>query len=344
MLKNVKYLFLSAQIDNLIALKSYDTAMEKLNFLISQGYKPEETMLKRGKLCKKLQMTEEAYSDFTYIINHCSYKSQAYIERAYLNFEISNFKQTISDADLVLAINNSDEEIKRIKLLSLIFTDNFEDAKNILNTEYDNDKYKILQYLFSQLAILISKDEFAKGLKLTDFINIIDADNPLKLLNEANIYKLVGNETKHNEIMKRINSIFPKYFISHFRFIDMYQEKNLLEISFLLELSIFDKQNQFEYPLKVLEGYKNHLEGHITDAKDCFERAIQIKPEKSEAYVLLAQTLQLMSGYDNPKYVQDAENNYKKAMEIFSKENRYDKVEDMRRQIKHLNSYSKLKS
>ena len=96
----------------------------------------------------------------------------------------------------------------------------------------------------------------------------------------------------------------------------MYQDKDLLEISFLLELEIFDKQGLFLYPFRALEGYKNHLEGHIIDAKESFEKAIRINPTKPEGYVLLAQTLQLMSGYDNPEYKIDAEENYKKAMEI----------------------------
>ena len=52
----------------------------------------------------------------------------------------------------------------------------------------------------------------------------------------------------------------------------------------------------------------------------------------------MAQTLQLMSGYDNPEYSEEAEKNYKTAMEIYLKENLPDKAEDMRRQIKHLNS------
>ena len=123
----------------------------------------------------------------------------------------------------------------------------------------------------------------------------------------------------------------------------MYQDKDLLEICFLLELEIFDKQGLFLYPFRILEGYKNHLEGHITDSKECFEKAIRINPNKPEGYVLLAQTLQLMSGYDNPEYKRDAEINYKKAMKIFENENLPQKVEDMRRQIQHLNSNLMLK-
>ena len=118
----------------------------------------------------------------------------------------------------------------------------------------------------------------------------------------------------------------------------MYQDKDIMEISFLLELAIFDKQNLFAYPMKILEGYKNHLEGHIIDSKECFEEAVKINPNKPEAYILLAQTFQLMSGYDNPEYRIDAEKNYTKAMEIYKKEELDDKAEDMRRQLKHLNS------
>ena len=55
--------------------------------------------------------------------------------------------------------------------------------------------------------------------------------------------------------------------------------------------------------MKILEGYKNYIEGHIIDSKECFESAVNINPNKPEAYVLLAQTLQLMSGYDNPDYL-----------------------------------------
>ena len=118
----------------------------------------------------------------------------------------------------------------------------------------------------------------------------------------------------------------------------MYQDKDLLEVCFLLELEIFDKQGLFLYPFRILEGYKNYLEGHIIDAKECFERAIRFNPQKPEGYVLLAQTLQLMSGYDNPEYRTEAELNYKKAMAIYENEKLFDKIDDMKRQIKHLNS------
>ena len=76
----------------------------------------------------------------------------------------------------------------------------------------------------------------------------------------------------------------------------------------------------------------------VKSIKECFEKAIEINPIKPEGYVLLAQTLQLMSGYDNTEYRRDAEENYRKAMEIYQQENLLDKVEDMKRQLKHLNS------
>ena len=45
-----------------------------------------------------------------------------------------------------------------------------------------------------------------------------------------------------------------------------------------------------------------------------------------------------MSGYDNPEYRTDAEENYKIAMAIYQKESLGDKAEEMKRQLKHLNS------
>ena len=45
-----------------------------------------------------------------------------------------------------------------------------------------------------------------------------------------------------------------------------------------------------------------------------------------------------MSGYDNPEYKNDAEENYKKAMEIYRREKLNDKAEEMRIQLKHLSS------
>ena len=304
MLDNIKYLLSLKSVDKDISEKNYDLALEKLNSLIKEEYKPSETFLKRGRLCHKLLMLDDAYSDFTYIITHCVKKEEAYYERVALNYEMSNYY----------------------------------DAKNYILSLFEYNKYRTIQFLFQEVAIVLAKDELAKGLKLLYIIDMIDKDNPIKLLKEASIYELAGQVDKKNEILKRIDSVFPKYFISHFRYTDMYQDKDLMEICFLLELRIFDKQNLFAYPMKILEGYKNHIEGHIIDSKECFEKAIDINPRKPEGYVLLAQTLQLMSGYDNPEYRTDAEENYKIAMEIYQKESLGDKAEEMKRQLKHLNS------
>ena len=314
MLDNIKYLLSLKSVDKDISEKNYDLALEKLNSLIKEEYKPSETFLKRGRLCHKLLMLDDAYSDFTYIITHCVKKEEAYYERVALNYEMSNYYEAIMDANKILGW----------------------DEDNLRLFEYN--KYRTIQFLFQEVAIVLAKDELAKGLKLLYIIDMIDKDNPIKLLKEASIYELAGQVDKKNEILKRIDSVFPKYFISHFRFTDMYQDKDLMEICFLLELRIFDKQNLFAYPMKILEGYKNHIEGHIIDSKECFEKAIDINPRKPEGYVLLAQTLQLMSGYDNPEYRTDAEENYKIAMEIYQKESLGDKAEEMKRQLKHLNS------
>ena len=338
MLDNIKYLMCLKTVDKNILESNFELALEKLNFLIREEYKPSTTYLKRGKLCKKLLMYEDAYSDFTYIIGHCAQKKEAFFERLFLNYEINNYYEAITDANVVLTWDENNFEVKRMKLLSLVFSSQEDLAKSSVLELFDFHKYKAIQFLFREVAIVLAKDEFSKGLKLLELIDLIDKDNPIKLLKEANIFGLAGDKEKQSKILARIDSIFPKYFVSHFRFSDMYQDKDLLEISFLLELEIFDKQGLFLYPFRVLEGYKNHLEGHIIDAKECFEKAIRINPTKPEGYVLLAQTLQLMSGYDNPEHKLDAEENYKKAMEIYQQENLLDKVEDMKRQIKHLNS------
>ena len=338
MLDNIKHLICLKSIDKNIHENQFEIALEKLNFLIKEEFKPSKTYLKRGRLCKKLLMYDDAYSDFTYIIGHCTHKKEAYLERLLLNYEINNFYEAITDANIILSENEDNFEIKRIKILSLIFSKQDEYAKDYLMEIFDFHKYKIIQFLFQEVAIVLAKDEYSKGLRILEIIDLIDKDNPIKLLKEANIYGNAGNKIHQDEILKKIDSIFPKYFVSHFRFMDMYQDKDLLEICFLLELEIFDKQGLFLYPFRVLEGYRNHLEGHVIDAKECFEKAIRINPSKPEGYVLLAQTLQLMSGYDNPEYKTSAEENYKKAMEIFKKENLPEKVDEMKRQIKHLNS------
>ncbi len=338
MLDNIKYLVCIKTIDKLIAEKKYDLALDKLNYLIKQEYNLSETFLKRGKLCHKLLMLDDAYSDFTYIITHCAKKEKAYYERLTLNFEIANFYEAIKDADKILTWDEENFEVKRIKFLSLVYSNETEFAKDFLLSLFNFHKYKTIQFLFNEVAKVLASDELSKGLKLLEFIDLIDKDNPIMLLKEATIYGTANQVEKQNELLKKIESAFPKYFISHFKFSDMYKEKDLMEISFLLELKIFDKQNLFAYPMLVLEGYKNHIEGHIIDSKECFEKAIEVNPNKPEAYVLLAQTLQLMSGYDNPEYKNDAIENYKKAMEIYRRENLNDKADEMRKQLKHLNS------
>ena len=343
MLDNIKYLMSLKTVDKNIIDGNFELALEKLNFLIREEYKPSLTYLKRGKLCKKLLMYDDAYSDFTYIIGHCAQKQDAYYERLFLNYEISNFFEAITDANIVLTWAEDNFEVKKIKFLSLVFSNQVETACNYINELFDFHKYKIIQFLFNEVAILLSKDEFSKAIRLLELIDLIDKDNPIKLLKEATIYGLVGDKERQKEITTKIETFFPKYFVSHFRFMDMYQDKDLLEICFLLELEIFDKQGLFLYPFRVLEGYRNHMEGHIIDSKESFEKAIKINPNKPEGYVLLAQTLQLMSGYDNPEYKKEAEENYKKAMEIYQIENQQEKVDEMKRQLRHLNSSITLK-
>lgn len=338
MLDNIKYMMCLKSIDKCITESDFDLALEKLNFLIKEEYRPSETFLKRGKLCKKLLMLDDAYSDFTYVITHCAKKENAYKERLYLNYEIANYYEAIMDANHLLATNKDEFEYKRIKFLSLVFSGQEGFAKDFVLEIFGGNKYRAIQFLFQETAIVIAGDEYAKGLKILELIDLLDKDNPIKILKEANIYGLANQKEKEQELLKKIESVFPKYFISHFRFWDMYQDKNLMKICFLLELNIFDKQGLFVYPMKILEGYKNHIEGHIIDSKECFEEAIKINPSKPEAYILLAQTLQLMSGYDNPSYKKDAEDNYKIAMSIYERENMFDKVEEMKRQIRHLNS------
>lgn len=325
-------------VDKNISENNFDTALEKLNYLIKEDFKPSQTYLKRGRLCKKLLMFEDAYSDFTYILTHCAQKKEAYYERLFLNFEISNYYEAILDANMILTWDEANFEVKRIKFLSLVYSMQDGIAVDFVLDLFRCNKYKTIQFLFKEVALVLAGDEYSKGLRLLEIIDYIDKDNPIKLLKESNIYGLAGNKAKQQEIAKSIETVFPKYFVSHFRFTDMYAEKDLLEICFLLELNIFDTQGLFIYPMKILEGYRNHLEGHIIDSKECFEKAIAINPNKPEGYVLLGQTLQLMSGYDNPEYKMDAESNYRMAMEIYQRENQLEKAEEMKKQIKHLTS------
>ena len=175
-------------------------------------------------------MFDDAYSDFTYIIGHCAQKREAFYERLFLNFEISNFYEAIIDANMILSWNEDDFEVKRIKFLSLVYSQQSDLAKEFILNLFEFHKYKTIQFLFNEVALVLAKDEYSKGLKLLDLIDEIDKDNPIKLLKEANIYGLAGDKVKQDEIIKRIESIFPKYFVSHFRFSDMYQDKDLLEI------------------------------------------------------------------------------------------------------------------
>ena len=102
MLESIKNYFTFNYVDKCIGDKNYDLALKKLNWLANQGYKPADTFLKRGLLCRKLLMLEEAYSDFTYIITHCVKKQRAYYERMKLNFELSNFFEAVADANKIL--------------------------------------------------------------------------------------------------------------------------------------------------------------------------------------------------------------------------------------------------
>ena len=228
MLDNIKHLLLFKSVDKDIADNNFESALEKLNYLIKEEFKPSETFLKRGQLCHKLLMLEDAYSDFTYIITHCVKKEAAYKERIFLNFETGCFMESISDAAMLLEKTPCDFEIQKIVFLSLVFLNKMDEAKDYILGIFNNNKYKTLQFLFQEVAVLLADDELAKGLKLLDSIDTIDPDNPIKLLKEANIYEIAGDDNKKTEILKRIDSIFPKYFISHFRFTDIYQNKDIL--------------------------------------------------------------------------------------------------------------------
>ena len=63
-------------------------------------------------------MYEDAYSDFTYVIGHCAQKQEAYYERLFLNYEISNYYEAITDANVILSWDEENFEVKRIKILS----------------------------------------------------------------------------------------------------------------------------------------------------------------------------------------------------------------------------------
>ena len=338
MIETIKNFYISLTADKDIKENNFEAALSKLNMLIKQDFRPENTYLKRARLCHKLLMFDNAYSDYTYVITHDKHNTEAIFERMNLNYEMGNYSEAVIDASMVLENSPANAECIRIKFNSYVLSSRKESAKNYITNIFNSNKYKAIQYIFTETAKFIAENELAKALKLLEIVDMIDKDNPLKIFNEANIYSIAGDSAKETELMNKLDTIFPKYFVSHFRFGDMYEERDIYEISFLLELKLFDKIDTFAYPMSILEGYKYHIEGHISDSKEAFERAIKINPQKPEAYVLLGQTLQLMSGYDNPAYKKEAEDNYTKAMMIYEQQRLISKAEDMRRQIKHLNS------
>ena len=166
MLDNIKYLVCLKTIDKNILENNFESALNKLNFLIKEEYKPSETYLKRGRLCKKLLMLEDAYSDFTYVIGHCAQKKEAYFERLLLNFEIGNYYEAIIDANMVLTWDENNFEVQRIKFLSLVYSKQTDIAKDFITNLFDFHKYKTIQFLFTEVAKVLAKDEFKKGLLL----------------------------------------------------------------------------------------------------------------------------------------------------------------------------------
>jgi tetratricopeptide (TPR) repeat protein len=230
MLDNIKYFISLKTVDKCIKDANYDLALEKLNALVKEEFMPAETFLKRGRLCRKLLMYEEAYSDFTYIITHCAKKQDAYQERMLLNFEMSNFEQSISDANKILDSLDDKTEVQRIIFLSLVYL-----SKNTLATEYilnifESNKYKAIHYILTEVAKNITEDNLSKALKLLAIIDIMDSDNPIKLFNEASIYGIAGDKEKEASLLKKLEFIFPKYFVSHFKFTDIYEDRDLFFI------------------------------------------------------------------------------------------------------------------
>ena len=181
MLDSIKYQMQLKTIDKNISEGNFDLALQKLNSLIREEFRPSETYLKRGRLCKKLLMYEDAYSDFTYVIGHCAQKQEAYYERLFLNFEISNFYEAINDANVILTWDEENFEVKRIKLLSYIYTNQDDLAKAFVLELFDYHKYRTIQFLFKEVAIVLTKDEYLKGLRLLDVIDSIDKDNPITI-------------------------------------------------------------------------------------------------------------------------------------------------------------------
>ena len=99
--------------------KNYDLALEKLNYLANQGYRPDEIFLKRGQLCHQLLMLDEANADFTYVIANCNNKINAYYERMKLNYELGNYFETISDANKLL--EKFPDKFEYLEIILLIF-------------------------------------------------------------------------------------------------------------------------------------------------------------------------------------------------------------------------------
>ena len=86
MLDSIKHIVIFKSVDKFIHEKNFEQALEKLNFLIKEGFRPAETFLKRANLCKKLMMYEEAYSDLTYVIHHCAYKNEGLLSKNVIEF------------------------------------------------------------------------------------------------------------------------------------------------------------------------------------------------------------------------------------------------------------------
>ena len=205
MLDGIKNIINLRSIDKNISNNEFDIAFEKLNTLIYDGECTEEAYLKRGLLCKKLLMTDDAYSDFTYIITHCKKKYEAYKERMYINFEIGNFSEAISDADWLVTNSENKFEFLRIKILSILYSSQKENAIEVISEIFEHKKYKILHFLFNETAEAMSANEHGKALKLLDAVDEFDENNPLKMLNEANIYFLAGQQEKQKEILQKIH-------------------------------------------------------------------------------------------------------------------------------------------
>ena len=165
MLDNIKYFMSLKTVDKNILRNEFELALEKLNFLIREEYKPSVTYLKRGQLCKKLLMFDDAYSDFTYVITHCAQKKEAFFERAFLNYEIANYYEAITDSNEVLTFDAENFDIKKIKFLSLLFSMQDNIACNYILEIFEQKKYKTLQFLFNEVALTLAKDEYSKALR-----------------------------------------------------------------------------------------------------------------------------------------------------------------------------------